>query len=71
MTAPAKVLRCSFCGRPDQDVDDLVAGPDAYICGDCVDLARGIVQRARRKRAEIAARITADVDAQAMALEAP
>lgn len=63
MTAPAKVLRCSFCGRPDQDVDDLVAGPDAYICGDCVSVSFDTVKAARKRRAIVAARIRAEVDA--------
>ena len=27
---------CSFCGRPQSQVRRLVAGPDVYICDDCV-----------------------------------
>lgn len=67
MSAPVKVLRCSFCGRPDQDVDDLVAGPDAYICGDCSDMAHSLVLHRRRRRAIVAARIRAEVDAKVSA----
>ncbi len=29
-------LRCSFCGRPKSMVSALVAGPDVYICEDCL-----------------------------------
>lgn len=33
-------LRCSFCGRSDQEVAKLVAGPKVLICNECVGLAR-------------------------------
>ena len=33
-------LHCSFCGRSDQEVDRLVAGPGVHICDACVDLCR-------------------------------
>jgi len=29
-------LRCSFCGRPEDEVARLVAGASAYICDSCV-----------------------------------
>lgn len=47
---PDTVLRCSFCGKPDQDVDDLVAGPDCYICDVCIGLACEIIQAAKARR---------------------
>jgi hypothetical protein len=28
--------RCSFCGKPAEAIEQLVAGANAYICGDCV-----------------------------------
>jgi len=34
------LLRCSFCGRAQQDVAKLIAGPGVYICIGCVTLAR-------------------------------
>ena len=30
-------LRCSFCGRPKSQVSALIAGPDVYICEDCLN----------------------------------
>lgn len=36
MTAPDKV-HCSFCGKSQDDVTRIVAGPDAFICNGCVD----------------------------------
>ena len=34
------LLRCSFCGRAQQEAAKLVAGPGVYICDGCVTLAR-------------------------------
>lgn len=31
-------MRCSFCDKSDAEVRKLVAGPDAFICNECVDL---------------------------------
>ena len=30
-----KQLKCSFCGKPQSQVNRLVAGPGVYICDDC------------------------------------
>jgi len=38
------VLFCSFCGKNQNEVKKLVAGPTAYICDECIDLCRCIVQ---------------------------
>ncbi len=37
--------RCSFCGKAEDEVDRLVAGPGAYICNDCVGLAEQLLAR--------------------------
>ena len=31
-----KEVRCSFCGKPQSAVDRLIAGHEAFICGDCM-----------------------------------
>lgn len=36
-------IRCSFCGRPQSQVKRLVAGPDVYICNECVELCQDII----------------------------
>jgi ATP-dependent protease Clp ATPase subunit len=36
-------LACSFCGRAQDDVRKLIAGPGAYICDACVAQAQGVV----------------------------
>lgn len=35
-------LRCSFCSRDEGEVKKLIAGPNAYICNDCVWLCASI-----------------------------
>lgn len=38
-------LRCSFCGKSQDEVRKLIAGPDGvYICNECVDICVGIVE---------------------------
>ncbi len=38
-----KMLRCSFCGKPQDANRRLIAGNDAYICSDCVHLCLDIL----------------------------
>ena len=38
-----KTIRCSFCGKPMEEVRRIVTGPGVYICNDCVDLCYSIV----------------------------
>ena len=38
-----KTLRCSFCGKHQDQVGRLIAGPNVYICNDCVKLCMGIL----------------------------
>lgn len=38
------VLFCSFCGKTQNEVKKLVAGPSAYICDECIELCRSIIQ---------------------------
>ncbi|MBP3489927.1 MAG: ATP-dependent Clp protease ATP-binding subunit ClpX [Roseburia sp.] len=38
-------LRCSFCGKPQEQVRKLIAGPNgAYICDECVDICAEIIE---------------------------
>jgi ATP-dependent Clp protease ATP-binding subunit ClpX len=39
----AGALRCSFCGKGKQDVAKLIAGPQVYICNQCVNICIEIV----------------------------
>ena len=38
-----KALRCSFCGKHQDQVGRLIAGPNVYICNECVKLCMGIL----------------------------
>jgi ATP-dependent Clp protease ATP-binding subunit ClpX len=38
-----EVLNCSFCGKSQQEVKKLIAGPTVYICDECVALCADIV----------------------------
>jgi ATP-dependent Clp protease ATP-binding subunit ClpX len=35
---------CSFCGKHQDDVGKLIAGPDVFICDECIELCNEIVQ---------------------------
>lgn len=39
---------CSFCGKSQDEVDKIVAGPDVYICNECVDLCKEIITEQMR-----------------------
>ena len=36
-------LRCSFCGKNQDEVKRLIAGPTVYICDECIDLCNDII----------------------------
>ena len=38
-----KNVRCSFCGKAQENVRKIVAGPGVYICDECVDLCNSII----------------------------
>ena len=39
-----KLLFCSFCGKNQNEVKKLIAGPSVYICNECVDLCNDIIK---------------------------
>ncbi len=38
-----RLLYCSFCGKSQDEVKKLIAGPSVYICNECVDLCSNII----------------------------
>ncbi|MEP6925600.1 MAG: ATP-dependent Clp protease ATP-binding subunit ClpX [Pyrinomonadaceae bacterium] len=38
-----EVLRCSFCGKSQNEVRKLIAGPTVYICNECIDICNEII----------------------------
>lgn len=41
---PDENLQCSFCGKNREEVEKLIAGPNVYICNECINLSYRIVQ---------------------------
>ncbi len=39
-----KQLKCSFCGKSQDQVRRLIAGPSVYICDECIELCQEIIQ---------------------------
>ncbi|HAZ62762.1 MAG TPA: ATP-dependent Clp protease ATP-binding subunit ClpX [Armatimonadetes bacterium] len=39
----SRELRCSFCSKPRGQVRKLIAGPNVYICNECIDLCNHII----------------------------
>ncbi len=39
-----KLIRCSFCGKTQGQVERVISGPDVYICSECVKLCSSLLQ---------------------------
>lgn len=39
-----KNVRCSFCGKTQENVRKIVAGPGVYICDECIELCNNIIE---------------------------
>ena len=40
---PEEILRCSFCGKSQNEVKKLIAGPSVYVCNECIDICNEII----------------------------
>jgi len=47
-----KLLFCSFCGKNQNEVRKLIAGPSVYICNECIDLCNDIIKEEINESAE-------------------
>ena len=43
MAAKESGLQCSFCGKSQREVKKLIAGPNVYICDECIQLCNDII----------------------------
>lgn len=43
---------CSFCGKSQDEVQKIIAGPDVFICNECVDLCKSIMDEELRMETE-------------------
>jgi len=48
-----KLLYCSFCGKNQNEVRKLIAGPSVYICNECIDLCNDIIQEEISETSEV------------------
>ena len=54
-----ELLKCSFCGKSQKQVQQLIAGPGVYICDECVELCNEIIDE---RQAEHQSDVVADFD---------
>lgn len=50
----AELVRCSFCGKAQRQVLQIIAGPGVYICDECVELCNEIIQERMNEAGETA-----------------
>ncbi len=56
-------LICSFCGRSQNEVEQLVIGPGVNICKDCIEMCCNVLERDGERPAPAARRYAAPVTA--------
>ena len=65
--ATSGLLRCSFCGKSQNEVKKLIAGPGVYICDECIELCNDIIaeEREREESAKPTLKVPRPVDIKA------
>ena len=53
MASKQKNVRCSFCGKSQEEVDRIIAGPGVFICNECIKVCANIVEDDLYEDAEI------------------
>jgi ClpX C4-type zinc finger len=53
-TGQTVIASCSFCGKPNTEVNKLVAGPGVYICNECVNLCQQVMGAPEAEPAAVA-----------------
>ena len=51
MSEEQKEIRCSFCGRSQKEVRRIIAGPGAYICNECIEICKDLLDEERAEEA--------------------
>ncbi len=59
-------LFCSFCGKNQQEVKKLIAGPAVYICDECIQLCSEIIEEENVKDTDITNRVLAPTEIKKM-----
>ncbi|MGB0578503.1 MAG: ATP-dependent Clp protease ATP-binding subunit ClpX [Limisphaerales bacterium] len=45
MASPTKLTMCSFCGKSHAEVKKLIAGPGVYICDNCINICKSVLDK--------------------------
>ena len=45
MARPTNITLCSFCGKSHAEVKKLIAGPGVYICDNCINLCKSVLEK--------------------------
>ncbi|MDP3706191.1 MAG: ATP-dependent Clp protease ATP-binding subunit ClpX [Legionellaceae bacterium] len=48
-----KVLYCSFCGKSQNEVKKLIAGPSVFVCDECIDLCNDIIREETKSSPDV------------------
>ncbi|MCK5122424.1 MAG: AAA family ATPase, partial [Methylococcales bacterium] len=48
-----KLLYCSFCGKSQDEVRKLIAGPSVYVCDECVELCNDIIREELQEDSDV------------------
>ena len=44
------VIRCSFCGKTQDEVEQMILGPDVYICNECIAICNEVVSASSQQK---------------------
>ena len=53
MTNKTKGVKCSFCGKSQEAVGRIIAGPGVYICDECIKVCNNILEEEIYEEAEM------------------
>jgi hypothetical protein len=45
-------IRCSFCGQSDDYLSHIIAGPNVYICEDCVSVCDAVLEDVKQEESD-------------------
>ena len=60
MSEEEKEIRCSFCGRSQKEVRRIIAGLGAYICNECIEICKDLLDEERAEEARSRGKKKAD-----------
>lgn len=58
--------RCSFCTKPAEEVETLVAGAGVFICNECVDLSSAVIAAKRDSGSRLRVPLWEQIEDQAL-----